>query len=115
QGLPVTPATDIFAVGSVLYELLTYQKPFKGDNVHAVLHKVVTAEPAPLQHTDSSVPVPDQLQSTISGALAKDVSARFASADAMIEALQCARKVLGEQDTKATLPLMPALVLPSAT
>ena len=113
QGLPVTPATDIFAVGSVLYELLTYQKPFKGENVHAVLHKVVTAEPAPLQHSDSSVPVPDELQSTISGALAKDVASRFASADAMIEALQAARRALGEQDTQATLPLMPGLVVPT--
>src|SRR5207237_642298 len=84
-----------------LYELLTYQKPFTGENVHAVLHKVVTAEPAPLQHTDSSVPVPDELQATISGALAKDVAARFASADAMIEALQGARKALGEQDSPA--------------
>jgi hypothetical protein len=108
EGKTVTPATDIFAVGAVLYELLCHQKPFQGDTVHAVLHKVVTADPAPLQYSDSQGTVPEELQTAIERALAKDVKERFPSAQAMIEALERARTALGDEDTKATLLLRPS-------
>src|SRR5438552_283600 len=38
----ITPATDIFAVGCVLYELLAYHKPFEGETVHGVLDQLLT-------------------------------------------------------------------------
>src|SRR5206468_2015808 len=36
---PITPATDLFAVGCLLYELLSYRKPFEGETVHGVLYQ----------------------------------------------------------------------------
>ena len=107
EGRPITPATDIFAVGAVLYELLTHQKPFQGETVHAVLHKVVTAEPA-LEDADPSQPVPDDLKEVIQTALAKDTRVRYASAEAMIEALTLARGLLSERDMEATILLRPS-------
>ena len=76
-----------------------------------MLHKVVTAEPAPLQHANSMAPVPEELQATISGALAKDAASRFPSADSMIAALRAAQQAFSEQDTQATLPMQPVPVL----
>jgi len=44
----ITPATDVFAVGCLLYELLGYHKPFQGETVHGVLYQVLTTDPEPL-------------------------------------------------------------------
>src|SRR5436309_2982977 len=45
---PITQTTDLFAVGCLLYELLSYRKPFDGETVHGVLYQVLTTDPKPL-------------------------------------------------------------------
>jgi serine/threonine-protein kinase len=40
--------SDIFAVGLVLYELLTYRKAFPGDSPHSVMHRIVHNDPPPI-------------------------------------------------------------------
>ncbi len=52
----ITPATDIFAVGCLLYELLAYRKPFEGETVHGVLYQVLTTDPKPLRTMATSIP-----------------------------------------------------------
>src|SRR3989475_2021593 len=52
----ITPATDLFAVGCLLYELLSYQKPFEGETVHGVLYQVLTTDPKPLRTVAPSIP-----------------------------------------------------------
>src|SRR2546430_16602911 len=52
----ITPATDLFAVGCLLYELLSYQKPFEGETVHGVLYQVLTTDPKPLRTMAPSIP-----------------------------------------------------------
>src|SRR2546422_11693535 len=52
----ITPATDVFAVGCLLYELLSYQKPFEGETVHGVLYQVLTTDPKPLRTMAPSIP-----------------------------------------------------------
>ena len=101
RGLPVTAATDIFAAGAVLYELLTYQKPFTGETLHAVLFKVVTENPRPIRDINTSLP--EHLQRIVDTALNKDPGGRYPTADAMAADLFTARGALTDLETVATL------------
>jgi len=101
RGLPVTPQTDIWAAGAVLYELLTYEKPFSGETLHAVLFKVVTEEPAAITKINPSLP--EALERIVNTALDKEAGRRYSAADAMAADLSSVRKHLSELETKATL------------
>ncbi len=69
---------DIFSVGVVLYELLSGQKPFLGDSPAAVMLKIVSEDPQPL---DRLVPdLPPRLAAAVSRALDRDPEKRFQSA-----------------------------------
>ena len=48
--------SDIFSLGCVFYELLTYRKPFDADSMHAVLFKVMQEEPEPVTHVVPDLP-----------------------------------------------------------
>jgi serine/threonine-protein kinase len=114
RGLPVTPQTDIFAAGAVLYELLTYEKPFGGETLHAVLFKVVTEDPVPITRLNPSLP--EALERITNTALHKDPGKRYPTAEAMAVDLGSVRKHLSELETKATLrfsrPLLATDLLP---
>jgi serine/threonine-protein kinase len=66
---PITPATDLFAVGCLLYELLTYHRPFEGESVHGVLYQVLTTEPRPLRTMAPSIPA--SLERVVAKAMSK--------------------------------------------
>ncbi len=61
--------TDIFALGVVLYEMLTGTTPFHGDNLSAIMYKILHEEPAPPSAISPRVPV--AFDRIISRALAK--------------------------------------------
>jgi eukaryotic-like serine/threonine-protein kinase len=77
----VDTRTDLFATGTVLYELLTYNLPFKGEDVRGTLFKIVHDPPPPLSLYLKSYP-PD-LDAIIARALAKDSKERYQTADEM--------------------------------
>src|SRR5207249_5026552 len=53
---PIGPATDLFAVGCLLYELLGYRKPFEAETIHGVLYQVLTTDPPALRTMAPSIP-----------------------------------------------------------
>jgi hypothetical protein len=71
---------DIYALGVILYEMLTGRVPFEGESIGEVLMKHLTAEP------DLSL-LAEPYRDAVRRALAKDPAARFSSVNAMVEAL----------------------------
>ncbi|MDI7267199.1 MAG: protein kinase [Myxococcota bacterium] len=78
--------TDIYAVGVILYEVLTGRLPFPGDTYNEVLAAVLTAELKPPR--DLRPDLPPKLDAAIRRALARDPNRRFASALDMLKALE---------------------------
>ncbi|HVY48120.1 MAG TPA: serine/threonine-protein kinase, partial [Minicystis sp.] len=81
----VGPASDLFSLGVLLYELLTRTKPFAGDRSLVVLAKIVLHEPPPLDRVAPSLP--GSLVAIVRRAMEKSPERRFASAEHMAEAL----------------------------
>jgi serine/threonine-protein kinase len=77
----ITPATDVFAVGCLLYELLSFQKPFAGESVHGVLYQVLTTEPKALRTLAPSIPA--ALERVVGKAMNKAPEDRYETAEQM--------------------------------
>jgi serine/threonine protein kinase len=73
-----SPATDVFAVGAVLYQLLASTKPFEGPTLQNVLFKIVTETPRPISELVPSLP--PVLNHIVQKAMAKEPSERYANA-----------------------------------
>jgi len=86
RGEPATVASDIYALGIVLFESLTGQRPFSGDGAAAVaLARLTTTPPRP-SALRRGVPVP--LDTIVLRAMALEPAARYATAAAMASALE---------------------------
>jgi serine/threonine protein kinase/tetratricopeptide (TPR) repeat protein len=79
----IGPAADIFAAGSILYEMLTAKRPFEGSSFLDVLYAVVHHEP-PLLSGSREI---EALDHVIRRAIAKRPEDRYASAHEMLDAL----------------------------
>ena len=99
----ITAATDVFSVGCMLYELLTYQRPFEAESVHGVLYQVLTTEPRPLRTVAPSIPA--ALERVVGKAMNKVPHERYESAGQMLQSLQGIRSALSGADDEATQPL----------
>src|SRR6478609_2504713 len=81
KGAPVTPASDIYSVGIVLYEMITGSVPFTGDTPLEIAMKHLSTTPLPPSETRPEVP--HELDSIVLRALAKDPEDRYQSSDEM--------------------------------
>jgi predicted ATPase/class 3 adenylate cyclase len=84
-------ASDIYALGAVLYELLTGVPPHTGPTVQSVIAKLLTEEPAPVGALRSGVPL--HIEQAVAKALARAPTDRFASAAEFAAALVSAASV----------------------
>jgi tetratricopeptide (TPR) repeat protein len=84
QGGALDARDDLFAVGAMLYEIVSGQPAFAGETALEVLHAVLYEEPAPLEGAS----VPPSLDRIVRRALAKKPDARYPSAEAMADDLR---------------------------
>jgi serine/threonine-protein kinase len=84
-GKEVDARTDIFALGSVLYECLSGRRAFEGDTMTETLMRVITAEPPDLRTAAPNVPA--MLLDVVRKAMKKRVEDRFQTMDELALAL----------------------------
>lgn len=88
DGRAVGPAADIYAIGVLLYEMLTGKRPFEARDEPQLLHRIRTEDaPAP----SAIVPVHPDLEAVVLRCLAKSAADRFASAALLLDALESVR------------------------
>ena len=88
HGHAVTTRSDLYAVGIILYELLTGSVPFDADSAVTIAVKQINEAPVPPSHINPEVT--RELEAVVLTALQKDPAARFADADEFVAALQAA-------------------------
>jgi len=78
--------SDIFSLGVMLYEMLTGQPPFMGENVNAIMYQTLNA--IPQSPSSLNAAVPDMLNFIVAKALAKDLEHRYQNARDMANDLR---------------------------
>jgi serine/threonine-protein kinase len=116
-GRPASAASDRYALAVVAFELLTGERPFKGDTVAAQAR--AHAETAPPAVSDVDPTLPRAVDRVLRRGLDKDAALRWGTASRMVEALEDAlaqeptRPIAAAQATAASRPPSPRRRVPT--
>ncbi len=101
-GGPPQPASDLYALGVILYEMLCGRPPFVGGEPAEILRRHLTETPKPAGARRGEV-LDARLDAILDKALAKDPAQRYATAEAMLADLRAYLDVLGIRQRAGTL------------
>ncbi len=118
QGLDLTPAADIYALGIVLYEMMTGFRPFDGGSAISVaVRRLTQSPPSPRVHLPD---IDERWETAILKCLEREPTARFASALDLVAALKGGAVAtpappgpLASGSTPSVAPTAPSLASPS--
>ena len=85
---------DIYAVGVLMYKLLTNKMPFPALNAYGTLARQLDGDPLPLREAAPDQEIPEALEELIMKAMARDPGDRFQSAIELLDALEAAARTI---------------------
>jgi serine/threonine-protein kinase len=99
EGKPCDPRTDIFALGSVVHEMVTGKRAFEAGSHTALIGAILEREPPPISSLRPDAP--RALDHIVQRCLAKDVDERWQTAGDVMREL----KWIGQSASQASLPM----------
>ena len=100
-GQPVGPPSDQFALGAIVYEMLTGHHAFHRESRTETLEAIVSADPRPIRTLNARVPA--SLRHIVARCLSKQPDARYANTRDLELALRSARDEISRQPTRRQL------------
>ncbi|MEO5357797.1 MAG: serine/threonine-protein kinase [Nitrospirae bacterium YQR-1] len=102
-GRKVDGRSDLFSLGVVFYELLTGDRPFKGDSIATLMYNITTTAPASVKELDPRIP--NCIAQIINKTLGKKPEERYQSGKSFIEDLnKCKKMIIAKQRANAPAP-----------
>ena len=106
MGKEIDQRSDIFSLGVMLYEMLTGQAPFAGENVNAIMYQTLNAIPAPPNSLNPDVP--EMANFIVTKALTKGLEDRYQNAKDFAADLRACRDTLSRSGQQINVSKPPA-------
>lgn len=111
-GRPLDGRSDIFSLGSILYEMVTGERAFPGEHATTVIYKIVHEAPIPVAALQPGID--PELEGMVLKAIAKRPGDRFQSCGELAQAIEIYLKQAAVAATRVYTPVAPPVAVPPA-